>query len=254
MAWVEIDWPPGAAPMTAELGRGLIFGRSAEAEVFIDDESVSAKHAWIREVGGRYILIDLRSTNGVSINGMRVEEGVLHNGDTFGLADVVCRFHNPMEVMEPVMEQPPQAPHELEHTETKAGATRVTEVIGKEPVLQCPACAYLVPGHLEFCPRCKQPMKGVRFIPEDLGLFDSDGTRRFVRAMSSLAFAGGLVGPLLLGVGWVLGIVLGVMILSGYRPECDEQDVKMARRGVLLGLLWLTAMLWAFLRLWGMRS
>jgi len=74
-----------------------------------------------------------------------------------------------------------------------------------------------------------------------------------VRALSSLAFAGGVVGPLLLGVGWALGIVLGVMILSGYRDECERRDVLMARRGILLGLLWLVALLWAFVRFWVLR-
>ena len=75
-------------------------------------------------------------------------------------------------------------------------------------------------------------------------VYDLEHTRKFVRSMSSLAFAGGLVGPLLLGVGWALGIVLGIMVLAGYRAESNPDDRKMARRGILLGFLWMAAILW----------
>jgi hypothetical protein len=112
--------------------------------------------------------------------------------------------------------------------------------------MQCAVCGYLVPGHLERCPRCKGELKEhAAWTPVNREAYGAAKTQRFVRAMAALSFAGGLVGPLLLGVGWMLGVVLGVMILSGYAEETDERDRRMARRGVLLGLLWLAVMAWA---------
>lgn len=235
MAWVEIAWPPGQPPQRREVGRGLIFGRSEEAEVVLGDPSVSAKHAWIREVGGRYVLIDLRSTNGVTLNGTRVEEAVLHDGDTFTLADVVCRFHDPLEA------------HATGRTPGTTTQARPHEPARKEPVFYCPACGHVMPTSLTACPRCGYPSAPSGAAPGRREESEEERLRRQVRAMSSLAFAGGLVGPILLGVGWILGIVLGIMVLTGYRWDGDETDVRLARRGLLLGLLWLTLLLWGAL-------
>lgn len=238
MAWVEIEWPPGEKPQQREIGAGLIFGRSAECDVVIDDKSVSAKHAWIREVKGRYFLINLRSTNGVTINGKRLEEGALHDGDTVGFADVVGIFRNPLETR--AGEGQPERP----------GSGGASAHPAESPADQCRGCGFLIPAHMEVCPRCGMPMRVGRQGPSVARSFDLTETRKFVRVMSSLAFAGGLVGPLLLGIGWVLGMVCGVMVLAGYSAEADARDRAMARRGILLGLLWLTAMAWGAAKLW----
>jgi hypothetical protein len=53
--------------------RGAVLGRSRECEVTVDDANVSRKHAEVRPSGGSWIVRDLGSTNGIKVNGRRVD-------------------------------------------------------------------------------------------------------------------------------------------------------------------------------------
>ena len=59
----------------------LAIGRDPENELVLDDRRVSRRHAEIRLRLGRYTLYDLQSTNGTYVNGRRVAEIVLSDGD-----------------------------------------------------------------------------------------------------------------------------------------------------------------------------
>jgi len=64
-------------------GAGAVLGRSRECEVVVDDPNVSRRHAEVRPSGGSWIVRDLGSTNGVKVNGRRVEGAQsLKPGDT----------------------------------------------------------------------------------------------------------------------------------------------------------------------------
>jgi hypothetical protein len=61
---------------------GAVLGRSRSCDVVIDDPNVSRRHAEVRPRGGSWVLADLGSTNGVSVNGARVQHPqVLSPGD-----------------------------------------------------------------------------------------------------------------------------------------------------------------------------
>ena len=51
---------------------GAVLGRSRDADVVLDDPNVSRHHAEVRPSGGSWIVNDLGSTNGIKINGRRV--------------------------------------------------------------------------------------------------------------------------------------------------------------------------------------
>jgi hypothetical protein len=53
---------------------GAVLGRSREADVTIDDPNVSRRHAEVRPSGGSWIVRDLGSTNGVKVNGRRIQD------------------------------------------------------------------------------------------------------------------------------------------------------------------------------------
>jgi hypothetical protein len=53
--------------------RGAVIGRSRDAHVVLDDPNVSRRHAEVRPSGGSWIVNDLGSTNGIKVNGRRVE-------------------------------------------------------------------------------------------------------------------------------------------------------------------------------------
>ncbi len=68
--------------LTTEVTR---VGRSAEADVRLPDTGVSRLHAELRLLGGEVLLVDLGSTNGTTLNGRRVSEGRLRDGDRIGV-------------------------------------------------------------------------------------------------------------------------------------------------------------------------
>ncbi len=65
--------PLGIEPVT--------IGRDPDNDLVLDDRRVSRRHAEIRLRLGRYTLYDLQSTNGTFVNGRRVAEVVLGDGD-----------------------------------------------------------------------------------------------------------------------------------------------------------------------------
>jgi FHA domain-containing protein len=52
---------------------GAVLGRSRECDVVLDDANVSRRHAEVRPSGGSWIVRDLGSTNGVKVNGRRIQ-------------------------------------------------------------------------------------------------------------------------------------------------------------------------------------
>jgi pSer/pThr/pTyr-binding forkhead associated (FHA) protein len=78
----------GGGKRTVLSGNRLLIGRSRDCELVLDDPNVSRRHAELRRQEGAWIVADLGSTNGVKVNGRRVEHAVLKPGDeiTLGLS------------------------------------------------------------------------------------------------------------------------------------------------------------------------
>jgi hypothetical protein len=72
---------------TAVLGQGGgVIGRSRDCDVVLSDQNVSRRHAEVRPSGGSWIVKDLGSTNGVKVNGRRIQgPQSLKRGDTIQL-------------------------------------------------------------------------------------------------------------------------------------------------------------------------
>ena len=62
-------------------GGVVTVGRSPEAVVFLDDVTVSRRHAEFRPDAGSWVLTDVGSLNGSYINRRRIESQRLHGGD-----------------------------------------------------------------------------------------------------------------------------------------------------------------------------
>jgi pSer/pThr/pTyr-binding forkhead associated (FHA) protein len=67
-------------------------GRSPSSHIVLDDASVSRRHALIARRGERTVILDDRSRNGVHVNGARVSEAELHDGDMVVCGHVALRF------------------------------------------------------------------------------------------------------------------------------------------------------------------
>ncbi|MFL5938378.1 MAG: FhaA domain-containing protein [Gaiellaceae bacterium] len=68
-------------------------GRSRDCDVQIEDPSASRRHAEVRQEGTAYWVVDLDSTNGLEVNGMRTKRAKLQNGDriTIGSTEIAFR-------------------------------------------------------------------------------------------------------------------------------------------------------------------
>jgi pSer/pThr/pTyr-binding forkhead associated (FHA) protein len=64
----------------------VLVGRHQECDVQIHSRKISRKHCCIAQVNDYVVVRDLFSTNGVSINGQRVEVGSLKIGDELSIA------------------------------------------------------------------------------------------------------------------------------------------------------------------------
>jgi len=56
-------------------------GRHPESDIFLDDITVSRRHAEFVRQGDEYLVRDVGSLNGTYVNRERIEEGTLQNGD-----------------------------------------------------------------------------------------------------------------------------------------------------------------------------
>ena len=72
---------------------GATIGRSRSCDVVLDDANVSRQHAEVRPRGGGWFVADLGSTNGVAVNGARIEQAhALRPGDRIELGTTVLTF------------------------------------------------------------------------------------------------------------------------------------------------------------------
>jgi Protein of unknown function (DUF3662)/Inner membrane component of T3SS, cytoplasmic domain len=79
---------PGRAPRRIPVsGAPIRIGRAPECELVLKDSRVSRRHARLHARNGVLVLTDLGSTNGTRVNGHRVTELVLGEGDRIEIGD-----------------------------------------------------------------------------------------------------------------------------------------------------------------------
>ena len=89
---------PRAGPRTAGAGwssasTGAVLGRSRDCDIVLDDGNVSRRHAEIVPRDGGWSIVDLGSTNGVTVDGRRVRGSApLRGGEELELGTTHVRF------------------------------------------------------------------------------------------------------------------------------------------------------------------
>ena len=84
----------------------VTIGRDLDNCIILDDKRVSRQHAQMRRRYGQYVLYDLDSTGGTTVNGETVRETPLQTGDVLAFAGVKVRFEQ-ADVMDKGGEGPP---------------------------------------------------------------------------------------------------------------------------------------------------
>ncbi len=80
-AMVVVKRGPNAGSKFVLEGDVTRAGRHPDSDIFLDDITVSRRHAEIVRVGESYVLRDVGSLNGTYLNRERIEEAKLSNGD-----------------------------------------------------------------------------------------------------------------------------------------------------------------------------
>ena len=70
----------------------ITVGRHPDSNMVLADPNVSRNHAEIRPKGDRYEVVDLASTNGTRVNGVRVDTQILQDGDEITFGNTRMRF------------------------------------------------------------------------------------------------------------------------------------------------------------------
>jgi hypothetical protein len=73
----------------------VVIGRSKDCDIRISDPNVSRRHAEIRQEGSTYWVVDLGSTNGISVNGHALKRAKLDDDDRITLGSTEIVFHRP---------------------------------------------------------------------------------------------------------------------------------------------------------------
>lgn len=69
-----------------------VIGRSLQANISIEGTGMSRQHATLKREGVEFSVLDLGSSNGIYLNGVKAHSAVLHDGDQIQLGDVVLVF------------------------------------------------------------------------------------------------------------------------------------------------------------------
>jgi pSer/pThr/pTyr-binding forkhead associated (FHA) protein len=93
-ALIEMDQVEGTAGRRMhDLGDEVVtVGRGQESSIFLDDVTVSRKHAEIAHGEGGYRIRDVGSLNGTYVNRVRVDAVDLRNGDEIQVGKYRFRF------------------------------------------------------------------------------------------------------------------------------------------------------------------
>jgi DNA-binding NtrC family response regulator len=87
-----LNWKDATCSQHIEIGEFLTLGRDCGNHVVLEDEFASSRHARIERKAYGFCFRDLRSRNGSLINGARVVEAILRDGDRIRLGRTELLF------------------------------------------------------------------------------------------------------------------------------------------------------------------
>lgn len=96
--------PPGSALFIVRRGPNMgarflldsntiVAGRHPDADIFLDDVTVSRRHAEVTRTGARFAIRDLASLNGTYLDGVRVDAGALADGSEVQIGKYRMTFY-----------------------------------------------------------------------------------------------------------------------------------------------------------------
>ena len=167
MAKIIIN-PTSSSRREIALARTIVsIGRDPSNDVVLPDAMVSRRHAVVEYRGSQYFLRDCNSSNGSLVNGDRVSERNLRDGDLVAIGTARLLFREEMEDAGAKVVPHPSAPRQVCptcQTDYRKGdmfckqcGTSLAPVAPARAV--CTACGTAVLLPARFCNACGQPLK-----------------------------------------------------------------------------------------------
>ncbi|MBP1467135.1 DUF3662 and FHA domain-containing protein [Candidatus Chloroploca sp. M-50] len=92
-ALLLLQSPHGPQPIEIQ-STGVSLGRGLDNDIILEDARVSRHHVQLRYRQRRFWLLDLESTNGTFVNGERIAEKELRDGDVISLGGLELTFRD----------------------------------------------------------------------------------------------------------------------------------------------------------------
>jgi pSer/pThr/pTyr-binding forkhead associated (FHA) protein len=89
--YIEVQGPHEALLIALKEGVTHV-GRGLAADLHLDENSVSRRHATLVNRPGGVRVLDERSSNGTLVNGRRITQADLHDGDVLAIGRVQLRY------------------------------------------------------------------------------------------------------------------------------------------------------------------
>lgn len=84
-----LSGPQAGQIYNLKLGRNTI-GRSVDSDIKITTQGISKHHCEVHVGKDKIVLTDLQSSNGTYLNGVKIQNGIIHIGEKFSIHDVVA--------------------------------------------------------------------------------------------------------------------------------------------------------------------
>ncbi len=148
-------------------------GRELDNTLRLPDPSISRHHCVIRKVGGGFEIQDLQSSNGVLVNGNRVQASPLRDGDRITLGQVQLTFQDPRpEVAATVaisaMEAPPPTGTVRMSADQLAAIHTGKAPLEDEPKVQIQSPGQVATGPVPTTPKSIPPVSPAHIVQASL--------------------------------------------------------------------------------------
>ena len=203
-------------------------GTAADNDICIQLPSISPHHFKIEKRKEGWFVVDLHSKQGTAVRDAKVTEAPIDRGTIFSAGDVHILFDT-AEREEEMEAVPGNMLPAVSRTQSDLVVTGVTP---------CWRCHQPVPAGTAYCPACGADQRGA-YVPSPFVSPVESAAAPGAGLMPLVAFIMSVLGPLMLGVGWLVGIILGFVSISIIRRRGGHvSDVRRAHLAVYIGFAW----------------
>lgn len=207
----------------------MLLGRATNADIQLDDDSISDQHARIECKPDGYYAINLQTQSPLLINEVSVTFQRLKHGDRLTFGDVTGTF---------MLEDSDSAAVAPIHEVATRPESPPFRTNAHAPVqikqVRCPRCGVQVLPNQPSCPQCGLPFSNLPTVPSDF-IPPTPMSQVGPGILPIIAFLAALT-----VVGAPIALVLGLMTLSIIRKRGGTiRDHTLAKWSIGLGLVWL---------------